>query len=138
MSGVKRKAAEIATDAKKAKKNASITSFFGAPKTVNAVAAKFDKQKWIAGLTAEQKDLLKLEIDTLDDSWLPHLSDLLVSPSFLNLKRFLKQEIASGKVIYPPMKDVYSWYVMPLLQVWGPMTALTMESTGRVILRWTR
>ena len=107
---LKRKAADIANDAKKAKKNTSITSFFGAPKTTSAVAAKFDKEKWIEGLNDEQKDLLKLEIDTLHDSWLPHLKDVLVSPSFLSLKRFLKQELASKKEIYPPMKDVYSWY----------------------------
>jgi uracil-DNA glycosylase len=109
MSGVKRKATELAKDAKKAKGNASITSFFGAPKTTSAVAAKFDKEAWIEKLSDEQKDLLKLEIDTLHDSWLPHLKDVLVSPSFLNLKRFLKQELASKKIVYPPMQDVYSW-----------------------------
>jgi uracil-DNA glycosylase len=56
--------------------------------------------------------LLKLEIDTLHDSWLPHLKDVLVSEKFLNLKRFLKKEMASGKTIYPPMADVYSWYTL--------------------------
>ncbi|KAF2175537.1 uracil-DNA glycosylase [Zopfia rhizophila CBS 207.26] len=105
---LKRKAAEVATDAKKAKVNSSITSFFGAPKSA-ASAAKFDKDAWVEKLSDEQKDLLKLEIDTLHDSWLPHLKDVLVSPQFLELKRFLKKELASGKTIYPPMKDVYSW-----------------------------
>ena len=50
-------------------------------------------------------------IDTLHDSWLPHLKDVLVSPAFLDLKRFLKKELESGKTVYPPMRDVYSWYV---------------------------
>lgn len=108
---LKRKAADAATDAaKKTKVNGSITSFFGAPKVkVDAVAAKFDKDAWVSKLTDEQKELLKLEIDTLHDSWLPHLKDVLVSPAFLSLKRFLKQELASKKTVYPPMEDVYSW-----------------------------
>ena len=106
---LKRKAAEVATDAKKAKVNSSITSFFGAPKQAATPAAKFDKEAWVEKLTDEQKDLLKLELDTLHDSWLPHLKDILVSPQFLELKRFLKKELASGKTVYPPMKDVYSW-----------------------------
>ncbi|KAF2242029.1 uracil-DNA glycosylase [Trematosphaeria pertusa] len=107
---LKRKAAEVAADAaKKPKVNASITSFFGAPKPKADAAAKFDKDAWVAKLTDEQKELLKLEIDTLHDSWLPHLKDVLTSPTFLELKRFLKKELASGKTVYPPMKDVYSW-----------------------------
>ncbi|ORY11993.1 uracil-DNA glycosylase [Clohesyomyces aquaticus] len=109
---LKRKAAEVATSAKKTKTDGSITSFFGAPKPKPAgasAAAKFDKDAWVKKLTDEQKELLQLEIDTLDDSWLPHLKEVLVSPQFLELKRFLQKEVASGKTVYPPMKDVYSW-----------------------------
>lgn len=109
---LKRKAADAATDAaKKTKVNGNITSFFGAPKPKEgaSAAAKFDKDAWVAKLTDEQKELLKLEIDTLHESWLPHLKDVLVSPNFLELKRFLKKELESGKTVYPPMKDVYSW-----------------------------
>lgn len=112
---LKRKAANAATDAaKKTKVNGSITSFFGAPKPKEGAtaAAKFDKDAWVAKLTDEQKELLKLEIDTLHESWLPHLKDVLLSPTFLDLKRFLKKELASGKAVYPPMKDVYSWWVL--------------------------
>ncbi|KAF2500842.1 uracil-DNA glycosylase [Lophium mytilinum] len=111
---LKRKAAELATDAKKAKtaSQGSITSFFGAPKpnpTKAATApAKFDKEAWVEKLTEEQKELLKLEIDTLDESWLAQLKDEIVKDDFLDLKRFLKKEVANGTV-YPPMKDVYSW-----------------------------
>lgn len=116
---LKRKAAAAATDAsKKTKQNGSITAFFGPPKTdpnappkQTAAAAKFDKDAWVAKLTDEQKDLLQLELDTMHESWLPHLKDVLVTPQFLQLKRFLKQELASGKTVYPPMKDVYSWCV---------------------------
>jgi uracil-DNA glycosylase len=111
---LKRKAADAVTDAtKKPKVNASITSFFGAPKpspnAKTAAAAKFDREAWIAKLTEEQKDLLQLELDTLHESWLPHLKDVLLTPQFLELKKFLKQELKSGKTVYPPMADVYSW-----------------------------
>lgn len=107
--------------AKKPKANGSITSFFGAPKpkegsnAPNASAppppptVKFNKEKWVSSLTAEQKELLQLEIDTLDESWLAHLKDEVVSPEFLNLKRFLKKEKESKAIIFPPENDIYSW-----------------------------
>jgi hypothetical protein len=98
----------------------SIASFFGQPKSStgdaatkgvqgSTVAAKFNKEAWVAKLTDEQKELLKLEIDTLHDSWLAHLKDEVTSSEFLNLKRFLAKEISSGKKVFPPMEEVYSW-----------------------------
>lgn len=57
---------------------------------------------------------MKLEIDTLHESWLAQLKDDIVTKDFLDLKKFLKQEISSGKKIFPPMEDVYSWYVTPI------------------------
>ena len=130
---LKRKATDLAAaDAKKPKANGNIASFFGAPKSSPASndstksgstttaastkpaaalvpAVKFDKEKWLAKLTDEQKELLKLEIDTLHESWLAHLKDEIVTPEFMALKRFLKQEVESGKKVFPPMEDVYSW-----------------------------
>ena len=122
---LKRKATELPTsgDAKKAKANSSITSFFGQPKvttssaTADAPAAKkFDKAEWLSSLTQEQTELLQLEIDTLHDSWLSYLADEIKSKEFLELKRFLKKEAESGVKIFPPFEDVYSWSVsrMPL------------------------
>lgn len=128
---LKRKADKLASsspaEAKKHKTDGSITSFFGPPRsTVNsskaagtpngfssapAATGKFDKAKWVAKLTPEQRGLLKLEIDTLDESWLAHLKDEITTPGFLALKRFLKSETESGKKIFPPMEEVYSWYV---------------------------
>jgi hypothetical protein len=121
---LKRKAGDIAADAvKKPKQNASITSFFGAPKpSPNAskptsdptapatLPTKFDKDAWVAGLSDEHKELLKLEIDTLHESWLGALKDEVTSESFLNLKRFLKKESEGTEKIFPPWEDVYSWY----------------------------
>ena len=123
---LKRKAGDIAVDAaKKPKQNAAITSFFGAPKpNPNSASAtksasdptapatqpiKFDKDAWVAKLSDEHKELLKLEIETLHESWLGALKDEVTSESFLNLKRFLKKECAEQKV-FPPLEDVYSWY----------------------------
>lgn len=128
MSSLKRK--EPPTSASQPKRNGDLTSFFGRPKispsgggkagsltkaigaastTADAPPLKFDKDKWAASLTEEQRKLLKLEIDTLDPSWLGQLKDEVTSPSFLELKRFLQKEIDSGQKIYPPLEDVYSW-----------------------------
>jgi uracil-DNA glycosylase len=128
MATLKRKAdaTSSAADLKKPKKDSSLTSFFGVPKVTNsttssaslsssngaipeAPAPKFDKNKWVSTLTAEQKQLLKLEIDTLDPSWLVHLKEELVSREFLELKRFLQREIDTGKKIFPPFAEIYSW-----------------------------
>ncbi|KAH8125308.1 hypothetical protein ACSS6W_004874 [Trichoderma asperelloides] len=115
MSSLKRKAATTGneTEAKKTRANGSISSFFGAaPKPAGAApspAAKFDKAKWVEGLTAEQKELLKLEIDTLHDSWLALLKDDVTTKEFLELKKFLNRETAAGKKWFPPKEDVYSW-----------------------------
>lgn len=125
---LKRKAADLATDAaKKPKANGSITAFFGQPKpnpstsstnpsqpTSSPTASetqpvKFDKDAWVAKLTPEQKDLLKLEIETLHESWLAALKDEVTSKEFLDLKRFLKREVEAGKKIFPPSEDIYSW-----------------------------
>ncbi|KAK5078677.1 uracil DNA glycosylase [Lithohypha guttulata] len=125
MSSLKRKAGPTAAanDPKKPKKDASLTSFFGQPKIVHSTtgsnssahaeaqgaAPNFDKAKWAETLSAEQKDLLKLEIDTLDPTWLAHLKDEITTPGFLKLKKFLKSEIDSGKTVFPPLEEVYSW-----------------------------
>ncbi len=122
MSTLKRKAGGTGGDngAKKPKANGSITSFFGQPKVVSKASTsassapepapiKFDKEQWVAGLSAEKRELLQLEIDTLDESWLAQLKDDIVTSEFLNLKKFLKQETASGKKWFPPPEDVYSW-----------------------------
>lgn len=69
----------------------------------------------MATLTPEQKRLLQLEIDTLDESWLVHLKDEIVTKEFLDLKRFLEREYAAGKKIFPPKEDIYSWYCFPPL-----------------------
>lgn len=128
---LKRKATDIATaEVKKPKANSSITSFFGPPKpnptASGSDAAKaqsqsastpFDKEKWVNSLTDEQKQLLRLEIGTLHESWLAVLKDEITSKEFLNLKRFLKSEVESGKKVFPPSEDVYSWYTTTTIQV---------------------
>ncbi|KAK5691770.1 uracil DNA glycosylase [Elasticomyces elasticus] len=123
---LKRKAVDLAADAsKKPKANGAITSFFGQPKTTPSTSSStnpassptaaetkpspFDKSAWLAKLNDEQRDLLKLEIDTLHDSWLAALKDEVTSPEFLTLKRFLKKELETGKKVFPPQEDIYGW-----------------------------
>lgn len=66
------------------------------------------KEQFAQKLNDEQKELLQLEINTLEDSWFEALHKELTKPYFLNLKRFLKQQRSANK-IFPPMEDVYSW-----------------------------
>lgn len=117
---IKRKSEHLSGPDSKKPKGGSITAFFGAPKpkppsnqsptsTPTPRSSSFDKAKWVASLTPEQKELLQLEIDTLDESWLAHLKDEVVSTEFLNLKRFLKKEKDSNVKVFPPEEDVYSW-----------------------------
>ncbi|KAJ5457614.1 Uracil-DNA glycosylase [Penicillium sp. IBT 31633x] len=113
---VKRKAEQLPGHDSKKPKGGSITAFFGTPKPKPAIKSTsthqpsiFDKEKWIASLTPEQKELLQLEIDTLDESWLAHLKDEVTSTEFLNLKRFLKKEKDSNVKVFPPEEDIYSW-----------------------------
>lgn len=128
---LKRKAVDTALDAaKKPKQNAAITSFFGAPKIVAkasstssdatapaTVPVTFDKEAWVNKLSPEHKDLLQLEIDSLHESWLSVLKDEVTSPEFLSLKRFLKQERDTGKRVFPPAEDIYSWCVVSRAQL---------------------
>ncbi|KAH7321275.1 uracil-DNA glycosylase-like protein [Stachybotrys elegans] len=125
MASLKRKADTGAADAsaKKPKANGSLTSFFTTiPKSTSAAAGsgsgssaaatptvKFDKAKWVQGLTSEQKELLALEIENLHESWLSLLKDDITSKDFLELKRFLNRETKAGKKWFPPAEDVYSW-----------------------------
>lgn len=83
--------------------------------TASAAASspKFDKEKWVAKLTPEQKELLSLEIETLHESWLAQLKDEVVTKEFLDLKRFLKAEKDTGQKVFPPEKEIYSWFVLP-------------------------
>ncbi|KAL1839518.1 hypothetical protein VTJ49DRAFT_1420 [Mycothermus thermophilus] len=117
MSNLKRKAAaEAGAEPKKAKQG-TLTSFFSGPKPAASStssaseppAIKFDKAKWVASLTAEQRQLLQLEIDTLHESWLALLKDELVTKEFLDLKRFLDRETKAERKWFPPKEDVYSW-----------------------------
>jgi uracil-DNA glycosylase len=136
---LKRKAVDVATEAaKKPKANGSITSFFGQPKSKPPTSStnpsepassptapatiqpRFDKDAWIAKLNDEQKQLLKLEIETLHESWLAVLKDEIVSKEFLDLKRFLKKEVETGKKVFPPSEDVYSWYSNPQMTATPP------------------
>lgn len=54
-----------------------------------------------------------MEIETLHESWLAQLKDEVVTKEFLDLKRFLKAEKDAGQKVFPPEKEIYSWFVLP-------------------------
>lgn len=67
----------------------------------------FNKEEWVASLSAEEKLLLALEVNTMHISWLALLHKELTKPYFLKLKRFLRSQ--SGKTVFPPPGNIYSW-----------------------------
>lgn len=67
----------------------------------------FNKSKWVDSLNPEQRELLRLEIESLHITWLAFLHKELTKPYFLKLKKFLKSQL--GKTIYPPANQIYSW-----------------------------
>ncbi|CAY71171.1 Uracil-DNA glycosylase [Komagataella phaffii GS115] len=97
------------------KKRRSLCSL---PREQMPSCAKFDKKKWISGLTDEERQLLDTEITTMDDSWLAVLHEELQKPYFLDLKRFLATEECRGVVVFPPRDSWYSWTrLSPLPQI---------------------
>ncbi|KAK0468599.1 uracil-DNA glycosylase-like protein [Armillaria novae-zelandiae] len=75
-------------------------------------------------MTDEQRDLLRLECESMGKSWLKLLRDEIKKPYFLSLKQFLWEEGLKGihdtplpLRVYPPPKDIYSWSNTPLGKV---------------------
>ncbi|GAA5930044.1 uracil-DNA glycosylase [Sporobolomyces koalae] len=71
-----------------------------------------------AGSDPTEADLLRLECETLDRSWLSLLKDEIRKPYFRELKAFLWKEGLRGTqdkdqkgklTVFPPARDVYSW-----------------------------
>lgn len=78
--------------------------------TVQEVKVSSDfKAQFVSSLTEEQRELLDLEITTMEDSWFQALSGEFLKPYFLTLKRFLKAQYAAKQTIFPPQNDIYSW-----------------------------
>ncbi|ODQ81093.1 hypothetical protein BABINDRAFT_29465, partial [Babjeviella inositovora NRRL Y-12698] len=69
----------------------------------------FDKDAWVASLSEEQRQLLQLEIQHLEISWLTLLHKELTKPYFINLKKFLLQQSKFKKEVFPPENEIYSW-----------------------------
>ncbi|KAG0271803.1 hypothetical protein BGZ95_000331 [Linnemannia exigua] len=63
----------------------------------------------LKGLSDEKRELLRLEQDTIDATWLRALQSEFTKPYFIELKKFLKQEEANKQQIFPPKDDIYSW-----------------------------
>lgn len=66
------------------------------------------KKEFQEKLNDREKELLALEIDTMEDSWFEALSDVFTQDWFLDLKQFIRKEFTS-QTIYPPREDIYSW-----------------------------
>ncbi|KAG0670282.1 uracil DNA glycosylase [Maudiozyma exigua] len=67
------------------------------------------KSDFVDNLTDMQRNMLQLEIDTMDPTWFNHVSEEFTKPYFLAIKAFLRSEAAKKATIFPPEKDIYSW-----------------------------
>ncbi|OLL24844.1 Uracil-DNA glycosylase, partial [Neolecta irregularis DAH-3] len=102
------------SDPSKKLKQGNLSGFFKSGSsspaaTKSTKASRWNKHEWVQGLTEDQKVLLKLEIDTLHESWLAELHGDLTKDYFLQLKRFLSSEKQSKNTVYPQDADIYSW-----------------------------
>lgn len=66
------------------------------------------KKNFQESLSSLLKETLKLEIDTIEDSWFAQLSSEFKQPYFIKLKQFVNKEQAT-QTIFPPANDIYSW-----------------------------
>ena len=77
--------------------------------TANKVSLDSDaKGTFSKNLSTNLRSLLLLELQTIDDSWFPHLMDEFKKPYFVKLKQFVNKEQADHTV-FPPPNDIYSW-----------------------------
>ncbi|KAF9905854.1 uracil DNA glycosylase [Linnemannia zychae] len=63
----------------------------------------------LKGLSDEKRELLTLEQETIDATWLRALQTEFTKAYFIELKKFLKQEDIDKQKIFPPKNDIYSW-----------------------------
>ncbi|KAF9186020.1 hypothetical protein BGZ51_001357 [Haplosporangium sp. Z 767] len=63
----------------------------------------------LKNLPDEKKELLQLEQDTMDATWLRALQAEFTKPYFIELKKFLKQEENNKQQVFPPKEEIYSW-----------------------------
>ncbi|KAG0214313.1 uracil DNA glycosylase [Mortierella sp. GBA30] len=85
---------------------ASATTIANGEVATVVVKAKPDILK---SLPEEKRQLLQLEQDTMDATWLRALQMEFSKPYFIELKKFLKQEDDNKQKVFPPKDDIYSW-----------------------------
>ncbi|RUS18622.1 uracil-DNA glycosylase-like protein [Endogone sp. FLAS-F59071] len=97
-------------------------AFKSDPSTTDAVAISHKKEyaadDLFRGLNDELKALLKLESETMEESWLKALMPEMRKGYFAELKKFLKKEKEIGSKVFPPENQIYSWSVFtPLSKI---------------------
>eukprot|EP00127_Corallochytrium_limacisporum_P003265 Clim_evm114s147 gene=Clim_evmTU114s147 len=73
-------------------------------------AAEILRQKrQIALAKKDRASLLRLEKTELPSAWLTLLQPAINRRSFLDLKKFLRDEWGKGTIVYPEKQNIYSW-----------------------------
>ncbi|KAG0025218.1 uracil DNA glycosylase [Podila clonocystis] len=91
-----------------ASKDGTVAVTAVAPSSVTTVVPKA-RPDLLKLVKEEQRELLQLEQDTVDSTWLRVLQSEFTKPYFLELKKFLKEEDANRQQVFPPKGDIYSW-----------------------------
>ncbi|KAI9270753.1 uracil-DNA glycosylase-like protein [Phascolomyces articulosus] len=101
-----KKVAPPATDKNDTTKNS--TSTVDSLQVASVSNEKRDTKDLFSDLSDEMKATLDLELTTMHYDWAKVLKPELTKPYFIQLKKFLKKELAE-KTIYPPAPKIYSW-----------------------------
>ncbi|CDS13047.1 hypothetical protein LRAMOSA05231 [Lichtheimia ramosa] len=104
------------TAKKPATRQASLLSMFKpkvvVEKDVQALGVKTSTRKPIdlfPDMDDAMKELLDLELTTMQYDWFKALKPEFTKPYFIQLKKFLKAEKEAKKTIFPPAPQIYSW-----------------------------
>lgn len=65
-------------------------------------------KKLMVSLSPFLRNLLALEIESMESTWLKELQGEFKKPYFVKLKQFVIKE-QQGHTVFPPARDIYSW-----------------------------
>ncbi|KAI8985076.1 uracil-DNA glycosylase-like protein [Pilobolus umbonatus] len=76
---------------------------------VESLTVKKDPRQLLKDVDEKTMKLLELEIATMNYDWFKVLLPEFTKEYFLKVKKYLNEELADKKTIFPPLNQVYSW-----------------------------
>ncbi|CAG8439253.1 6546_t:CDS:2 [Diversispora eburnea] len=96
---------ETTSREKKQQKQSSLTAWIKKP---SPEQVQLNITKRLSTEVTEINEDLRLEFETMDKEWLSVLLTEIKKPYFIELKKFLQDELKKEK-IFPPEPEIYSW-----------------------------